>query len=236
VKEVVVHLDPGGLFVLDDLEPGNYRVRASLANDPGRVGTWVSSRVEAGHRVDGLVIPLEGGRISVVGIVRDPGGGAVEGATVTVSGTSVKVGSDRQGRFSIYELDPGKHDVYAEKQGYVRGRGVVEIEANQSSPVGVQLTLEQQASIDGLVTRGGKPAPGVVVLVVQRAHGGGMKPFPMLQSDEQGRFHLEGLEPGSYVVKAGDATNDPWSDKGGVPVEVRPGAGSAGLRVTVTVP
>lgn len=231
-REVTLHLDPGGMFVIDDCEAGQYRIRAALANDPSRVGTWVNCQLNPGGRLDGLVLPVEGGKISVIGLVRDPGGQPVEGATVTIPGTTIKMSTDRQGRFEVYELDPGKRDIYAEKQGFVRGRAQVEVDSGQSSPIGVQITLEQQAAIDGLVTRGGKPAPGVAVLVVKRAVGGGMKPFPLLQSDGQGRFRLDGLEPGSYVVKTGEAANDPWSEKG-APVDVRSGMPAS---VTVTVP
>ena len=60
---------------------------------------------------------------SVVGSLRDSTGGAIEGATVTLTNTGTAVSavqkSDRAGNFEFINVKPGTYLVTSEKQGCV---------------------------------------------------------------------------------------------------------------------
>ncbi len=67
--------------------------------------------------------------------------------------------------------------------------------------------------VEGVATRNGKPAPGVLVILVPA--GGDMSPemFRRDQSDLDGSFVLPGVAPGQYLLVAlEDAWELPWSD------------------------
>lgn len=61
------------------------------------------------------------------------------------------------------------------------------------------------ASVAGRVTVSGQPAPFVSVLSARLADGA-RAPGPSAFTDEEGRFALEGLPPGTYLIAAGSLT------------------------------
>jgi hypothetical protein len=98
----------------------------------------------------------------IVGIVSDPSGGVVAGATVTVTNTGTGVArqtsTDRQGYYQVLELPIGRYEVAAEAPGFSRtvvsARNSLEI--NQT--LRIDVALEVGAVKDVVTVEGGASA------------------------------------------------------------------------------
>jgi iron complex outermembrane recepter protein len=89
---------------------------------------------------------------AITGVVRNAGGEAMPGATVTVinqeTGTSRGARSDANGAYSVAGLNPGLYSVAAELPGYGRtGRQEVRLAADQAATLDLTLDLKVQEEV-----------------------------------------------------------------------------------------
>lgn len=123
--------------------------------------------------------------------------------------------TDGSGRFCFERLEAGDYEVNAKRAGYLNasygqrrpsGPGLVlRISAEQAlPPLTVKMTPE--ARISGrLVDSGGDPIDGAEIELLRRSWiNGKFQPAPAAQvpTDDQGRFRLGQLAPGTYFVSA----------------------------------
>jgi hypothetical protein len=208
-----------GSYRIDSLQPGDYRVRVS---DGQRVGAWRAARLAEGT-TSNVDLPLDGAPAiqPIRGVIRDSRGGLVQGAQVTTP--LVSFTTDASGAFELRGLDPGPVDIVVAKDGYVgQTTSIVVPQVGQPPLPDIVIVLNQRGSATGTVTQHGKPAAGIKVLVFQKQEGGPVKPYPATSTDATGSWRVDGLDAGTYYVKAG--TNPNPFDVSGAPVfVVQPG-------------
>ena len=125
---------------------------------------------------------------------------------------------DARGRFLIKGLQGDRHRVTVDGPGgnyYVKeirhnGSAAVDglITLGPGAPAQLEIVIDDKsASITGLVTDGGKAAGEAVVAVVKWPVPAGDNLLSLLRSvrgaaDDQGRFRIDGLQPGEYRILA----------------------------------
>lgn len=201
--------DANGWFRLFDLKEGR-KVDLSVE----RTGFVARSvKAVAPPTIEPLEVRLEAAS-TVSGIVLDEAGEPIGGAQVTLQRTkTMEIGnnvmqmmmayqsqSDAAGRFRFTEQEPGRITLSAEASGYQkRNRSELEIPRGEDL-TDVELVLPVGSVVEGQVlTPDGRPAIGAKVGKV----GEGMR-FGMggQESDGNGYFRIEGLEPGSVSIEA----------------------------------
>jgi hypothetical protein len=211
-KHLPLQLDQNGGFQITDLQAGMYRVRAG---DGQRIGAWAAVKLDEGSSATiGLSLFGLATATPLRGLVRDSRGALVAGALVRTK--LVTATTDASGTFELRGLDPGKQELAIEKPGYVRYTQTVDIPLAGNPPLPDQLfVIYARGSASGKVTRKGSPAPGVQVLVIQKADNGGVKPYGPATTDGTGTWSISDLDAGQYYVKVGantdiyDPTNAP---------------------------
>jgi carboxypeptidase family protein len=214
-------LDEEGRFRFAGLRPGEYGVSS-------RAEGFVEGEVEgievaAGGIHDGLRIRLERAaavRGKVVTIAGDPVAGALievgQEEGIFADADSIETAPD--GSFELHGLKPGeirlavKHEAFIERRlepiALVAG-GAIE---------GVLVTLSKGGGIEGVaVDTEGKPLQGWIR--ASRAAGGDAKRAAI---DPEGRFRMEGMEPGEWtacVQHHRKVNASAWTDEDG---EARP--------------
>ncbi|MES1245587.1 MAG: carboxypeptidase regulatory-like domain-containing protein [Acidobacteriota bacterium] len=233
-----VETGPDGAFRLRDLVRGE---RYDLWVQADGFVTRQAPGVEA-PTAEPLRIELRRGRILAVRVV-DPDGRPVprarlsrlERMTMKMDGGSIGSQSvsdagetDDEGTLRIGGLEPGVVDLQVEADGFqtllARGLRVPENEA--AGPV--EITLARGAVLEGRVLDGdGKPVLGASVRAFQED---AERPFggpPGATTDDEGRYRLTGLSPGSYQVAADSADIQASAQ---APVEIRAAVQSLDLR------
>jgi len=125
---------------------------------------------------------------------------------------------DARGGFVIKGLQGDRHRVTVDGPGgnyyvkEIRANGLAAIDGLITLAPGAPAQLEividdKSASITGLVTDGGKAAGEAVVAVVKWPVPAGDNLLSLLRSvrggaDDQGRFRIDGLQPGEYRILA----------------------------------
>lgn len=166
--------------------------------------------------------PLQrpGGDSTIAGRVLTESGEAVEGAQVlaflftgqpqSTARYATTTGSD--GSYVLEGLPAGQFRVTAEKAGYsnllvqpgrIEGGTMVEL-AVSSAAVGIDLVLRRTGSLDGRVTRpDGTPVQNARVVAEVRLGNDRMVGTGRgVVTDSLGRYRLEGVPPGTYVITA----------------------------------
>jgi len=197
-----------GSYRLDELLGASHDFNASARGYlPARYETrsGLQSRLEsrvvlvAGSTRTGIDFVLKEGGVEVQGIVKDLAGGEIEGAWVS-SGMSWRgsegtafARSDAEGRFSLWVEPPEVH-VDATAEGYAQGSRSAAIPGSF-----VEIFLTPESVVIGKVVwaGSGKPVAGARVSTSSSPFGG-----TGVQSEDDGSFRLEGLEPGSYKIHA----------------------------------
>lgn len=146
-------------------------------------------------------------------------GQPVSGATVFVvaigSPNGQRTGTDSDGNFKAEGLDPGAYRVVANAPGYVsEGSPTTATSPPNYYRLGdsVMLTLIKGGVISGTVSNGaGEPVVNAVVRAWRIRDSDGKPVQNAFQSrdratDDRGYYRLYGLQPGSYIVSAGGAT------------------------------
>jgi Carboxypeptidase regulatory-like domain len=239
-------LGPATLEV-DGLRPGPSVVDVITG---GRRGASGASEVTKSMHVDltnGQTLDVRG--ISPAGVVS--GMVRVEGSASPPQGVLVFLRNTSQGArfrqdvdsagnfsFSSDELEPGVYEVSAAAPGGLELRSISargtkvtgrKIEIGNAADLRLVLTLARgvSARVKGVVERGGKPALGMMVVLVPEELRE-LGEYRRDQSDSDGSFSMVGVSPGKYTVIA---VKD-WDLEWGKP-EVIQGYLAAGTQVEV---
>ncbi len=215
--------DAAGAFRLGPLAAGSHRVTAAA---DGFLPASREVTVKAGQTLRGIRIALTPGGFLLSGRVLDAGAGAIAGARVRVqlngpqdSAPVALARTDRSGSYRL-TVPPGRHWVLAESDGYAPQQTAVWMEG----PATRDFRLIPAASIAGQVTRKGEPVPRAQVQGASRAF------RHEAETDAEGRFRLDDLEPGDYHLEA-RAGN--LAGRLGVPVSARLGTRTEGVLIEV---
>ena len=200
---------PDGRYRLEKLLPASYQVHAQAATFiPGQHGerTDHSLKLAAGQDRTGIDIVLRPGGVELAGVVKDIGGGPVEGAWVYVNqgerwserGGTAMARSGADGGFKLWTA-PGPLHAIAQADGYAEGEREG-IAPGQT----IEILLTPESVLAGRVVEkdSGAPVPGAQVTV-----GGNWDPeegvhWASATSDDEGRFRLTRLAPGRYKPNA----------------------------------
>jgi hypothetical protein len=186
------------------LPAGSYALLATLGDRAGAAQAPVA--VAAGGSVRAGPLRL-GAAAAVEGEVRRPGGGPAEGAEVVllVHGTNEVAGraaAGAGGRFSLGGLAPGAYDLRAAAPGASPALldGVTVAPGQRFA---ARVALPGTGSVAGTVRDGaGRPLAGILVRAQGRGDGLLARPPVEARTDFEGRFVLEGLEPGRAEIVA----------------------------------
>jgi hypothetical protein len=133
-----------GEFVIEGVDAGNGRLRASVTDDASLLGPWVGFTVEPGRRVSGLVLAVEGAPLSVRGRVRDRRGSPLAQATVHVVSESAQATTDHGGWFVLRGLDPGEYQLFTDVAGYEHGEVTVVVGSSPAPASEVEIVLDPE--------------------------------------------------------------------------------------------
>lgn len=200
-------LAPGRLVDLDVAAAGHARVRVrSVEVPPAEPLTIVLGPAAS---VTGTVTASDGRPVAgaVVRVSPDPAPGTSDhtsGSSDTSAGTSggpTVGGTDEDGRFAIDGLASGRVRVSASASGYAAAREV-EVDlgsAEEPRAAEVEIVLERGAALAGQVASvAGRPLPGAAVAARATAPDRRVDAV----ADDLGRYRLEGLAPGDWLVVA----------------------------------
>ena len=197
---------PDGRYRLDGLLPVRQVVRAAapgflpgVHERPGALGPRRDLGLSAGQELTGVDILLDRGGVEVRGVVRDLSGGEVPGAEVQSVDAFAVAGDD--GAFALWVL-PGELSISARADGYAEGQSHGVAPGHD-----FQIFLIPEAVLLGQVVRAsdGAPVEGAKVYAEGES-------FVAMRSGSaftgaDGRFRIDGLEPGAYkaIAEADDA-------------------------------
>ncbi|MCG8455263.1 MAG: carboxypeptidase-like regulatory domain-containing protein, partial [Holophagales bacterium] len=189
-----VETDARGRYRLDFLEPGSWEVsvlaegylpgRGSVRLEPG--STALDFELESGTRVSGRVIddatlaPLAGVRIHLLG-----------------QGESASAVSRAGGDFEVEGVAPGQYRLQAEAAGYSLVDPEESFEVAEIPVAGLEVRLATGARVEGRVL--GLSFEQLSRLQIY-AWGPGASRMGSVSYD--GSYHLDGLGPGSWTVRA----------------------------------
>ena len=191
-----------GAYAFSDLAVGGYFIAASAigyASGAARGGAPVYVHDDAA--MSGIDIALTRGGARVKGSVVDATGGPIARALVRAirlqpPRLSLDLVSDDEGHFELW-VQPGFIALSAEAEGYARAS------QRATAPTEVELRLVPGSSIEGVVMDAHTRRP--VAAVDVRAAPPENPQLAMARgalSDDRGRFRIEGLEPGAYLLSA----------------------------------
>jgi hypothetical protein len=235
---------------VDGLRPGPSVIQVITGNSrEPRQSVRVSKSVPV-DPTDGQTLDVRGiaSAGAVSGIVRVEGNASPPPGVLiflrnATNGARFRQDVDSAGNFSFSsdEIEPGVYELFAATPGGLELRSVTangtkmtgrKIEISNGSDLRLTLTLGRGVSgrVKGIVERGGKPAPGMMVVLVPedlRELG----EYRRDQSDSDGSFSLNGVSPGKYTVVALNDWNLEWGKPelireyvaGGTSVEVAGG-------------
>lgn len=193
--------DDAGRFRFDRLQPGRYRLRATVRGGP----TASTEAVLApGSPAADAVLTVAGGarlRGRVTGLP-DAARGAV---TLMATGREGYAASGRaaaDGSFEFAGVPAGPLTVRATSGDLLGGQRSAVAQttiAEGQTEATLDVVFEGSFSIAGRVTRRGAAVPGVLVVASLRAGGGRNG---TASTDESGRYRVEGLVEGTYMVSA----------------------------------
>ncbi len=244
--------DAGGssgplVFEVDGLRPGPSVVQVMTGNprearQPIRVSKSVPVDPTDGQTLDVRGIASAGvvsGMVRVEGNASPPPGVLIFLRNAT-SGARFRQDVDSAGNFSFSsdEIEPGVYEVSSVAPGGLELRSVSangtsltgrKIEISGGSDLRLILTLAHgvNARVKGIVDQGGKPVPGMMVVLVPE-YLRDLSEYRRDQSDSDGSFSLNQVSPGKYTAVA---VKD-WSLEWGKP-EVIQGYLAGGTSVEV---
>lgn len=190
--------DSSGNYVVQDLPPGFYNVRASAT---GYQAKTLGATVTNGGTtvVDFALDPSPG---SVAGMVTDADDGTpIQGAVVHVFSAGNLAGitmTNAMGNYRVTGLAPGSYTVVVSADDYQTASTGVNVVANVDSTANFQLD-PFPGTVSGTVTDADTtdPIPGAVVL----AYNGQVIRGSSI-TDANGNYTITGLDPGSYTMIA----------------------------------
>lgn len=201
-----VRADAGGTFAFEHLKAGRYRV--SARSNAGTT-SWKDVVLGESQRQDGVLLEMAAGA-TVQGTVSGLPGGGAGGVRIFASGKDYQdsaMTSD-DGRFTLRDVPAGvlrlqASTAFPSMRSTTRNLDVPE----GAGEVPVEIVFEGASRLAGRVTQGEKPISGAYVGATPdppSATGGRASD----QTDEDGRYSIEGLSDGSYQVQvSGQGTN-----------------------------
>ena len=232
-----------GRFRFEPHEAGRWTLAAATADGhlpfaPEWGQSPVLLEARAGTVVRGLVVALAPAE-PFTGLVVDRGGKPVAGAEVRVlgggAGTAALVplaDRFRSGADGIFRFTaPEDAVIEARADGYGAGRTRIDFAARVSRKVTIRLgpAAGELLAIEGTVQdRAGAPVEDALVSGVRKDRPSA--PPASARSDVEGRFRVDGLAPGTWVLTAarpGSAPASVTADAGASGVRIRLGAGGA---------
>jgi hypothetical protein len=234
---------PDGSFVFEPHEAGRWTLAAATAEGhlpfaPEWGQSPVLLEARPGEVVRGPVVALAPAE-PFLGLVVDPAGAPVADAEVRLLGVragesalvplAARFRSARDGTFRF--TAPEDAVLEARKEGFATGRTRIDLAARVSRKVTIPLGPRGDATlaIAGVVEdRAGAPAEGALVSAVRKD-----RPFAApasARADVEGRFGLDGLAPGTWILTATRAGSAPASTQaaaGTSDVRIRLAAGGA---------
>ena len=157
-------------------------------------------------------------RLSVAGVVISTAGDPVRKAAVILrakdeNGTSYTADSDANGRFVVYDVQPGAYAVSADRQGFMSDTDgapgapppSLKVEAGQSV-TDVKIKLVPLGVITGrVVDDEGDPVRGAQVQAMAYTYQAGkrqLRSVDQISANDKGEFRLFGLRPGTIYLRA----------------------------------
>lgn len=218
-----------GIFVFHGLGFGRFLLRADAGEKVSRTVTVVID--ESTGWLPPVKLALAPGSM-VAGVVLDDLGKPLVGADVELTlvpgdESSETAKADRDGRFSIGPLPPGRYDAWARFPGHAMA-APVDVTVRAEAPTKVELRLSRAAHLTGLaVDEAGRPLAGAHVTVASESAGiqdlsvlAGRLPLAAdvanlppealaakgqarsADSDTNGRFKISDLPPGRFRLSA----------------------------------
>lgn len=191
--------DGAGAFLFAGVPAGHYRIWAE-DSAPKEVA------LSEGEHLDGLIIEMRAGgtlKGRVVGLPpRRLSGLEVSLQSQTVPDPySDRTATNDIGEFLFRDVPAGTVRIEARTAGASRRSADAVVTTEGSGEQAVEVLFEGDSTLSGRVLRGERPLPGVFVVA---------RPPPfatsrwraLSQTDEEGRFVLEGLDDGEYRVRA----------------------------------
>ena len=188
-----------------------YRVRWSVgAAAPGHLPAqhgqdkprFPGVRLDAEQNVTGIDIVLQPGGVEIKGVVKDLGGGVIEEAWVSSNAGrwgrfarnwGAVTRTDAEGKFTLW-VKEGDVTVSAQADGYSSGDDTGVAPGTEFTVV-----LTPESVIEGIVQdEAGTPVAGAKVTASASFFSAGGSAL----SDENGRYRIDGLEPGRYKPNA----------------------------------
>jgi hypothetical protein len=223
--------------IFGQVAPGEYEVAGlppgelTLIVTTNKANEWTSRSIEVDSRSQGTVDRAAlSATANVAGRVFLPGANAARGGSLSLMSASattlpgVTTPLKEDGTFSFSSVQPGTYriqvtlppgDYYVQKvtakEAKTSGREIVITGGND---VDLAVTLGQgQGQVTGVVQLEGKPAAGVLVLLVPESGQEMEEDSRMDESDSDGTFSLGGILPGDYVLLAiKDGWDLEWSN------------------------
>ncbi|HVE66065.1 MAG TPA: carboxypeptidase regulatory-like domain-containing protein, partial [Thermoanaerobaculia bacterium] len=198
--------DGGGSYLFENLKAGRYRV--SARSNAGTT-SWKDVVLAESQRQDGVVLEMASGA-TVQGTVTGLPGGRAGGVRVFASGKdyqdSAVTGDD--GRFSLRDVPAG----VVRLQASTAFPSMRSTSKNLDVPEGagevpVEIAFEGTSRLAGRITQGDKPIPTAYVSATPDPPSATASRASD-QTDEDGRYAIEGLSDGNYQVQVeGQGTN-----------------------------
>jgi len=219
-KEFLVrNLSPGSyLFALTSGRNTETNKWAHATVEITRENTDVALTMSPGMDIDGRVTTADGTPLPPAVKMRIEVMPDIRGFTDFVLFGTRPTAPDARGRFLMKGLQGDRHRVTVEGPGgnyyvkEIRHNGLVAIDGLITLAPGAPAQLEividdKSASITGVVTDGGKATGEAVIAAVKWPVPAGENLLSLLRSarggaDDQGRFRIDGLQPGEYRILA----------------------------------
>jgi protocatechuate 3,4-dioxygenase beta subunit len=196
--------DDEGRFSFVDVSPGAFELSADAPRHQEAVLRGLE--VKPGQDLAGVEIVLPAGA-AVEGRVSSPEGRPVEDAEVMVAEpsrrgspfSSLRDGTDAEGRYRIEGISPGPHTLEVRAEGYKRAVRDVEL---KDEAHGVDFQLERgPGEVSGrVVDDAGAPVAGAGVVLF--ASSGALDVSRSAESGADGSFLISGVNDGSYRLHA----------------------------------
>lgn len=197
--EQVTRVDWTGFGLFTDLAPGSYRYRVT-----SRGSTWSTGEVEVAGEV--TAIALEVPLVPIAGIVRR--GGEPARARIVLGGSRehperVELFADPEGRFSGYLPREGSWPVFVgvEAQGAEQGLDPIEVvRAPGEEAAWIEISLFETEIRGRVVDDAERPVSRGFVVATRSGSPEARRTNARI--DEEGRFRLRGVRPGTWTIDA----------------------------------
>ena len=194
--------DGSGTFSFEHLKGGRFKLTAQSAAGKSAPKEIVLAE---NQRQDGVLVAMNPAGARIVGTVSGLPSGRLGGVRVFAGGTDFNdtTQTDDSGNFTFHDVPSGVIRFNA-TTNFLAGRSATKTAEvpEGGGDVTVQIVFEGTSRLAGRVTRGSQPMAGLFVSAnadPPQANGGRATG----QTDDSGRYALEGLSDGNYQVQVG---------------------------------